>query len=193
MVAGRGAQWIRVAAIVWAALFAAGCGGADPEVIEADPGLIDSDVGGAGSEARVGEILSDLQTAERPEGTVITLPENILFEFGSAELKPEAPAQLDRISEVLRFYSGAPVAIRGYSDSVGSEAFNLDIATRRAESVKTYLTGVPAIDPARLTTVGLGERDPVAPNENPDGSDNPAGRELNRRVEIVLEGVTARP
>ncbi len=192
MVAGRGAQWVRVAAIVWAALFAAGCGDSD-EVIEADPGLIDSDVGGAGSEARVDEILSGLQTAERPEGTVITLSENILFEFGSADLKPEAPAQLDQISEVLRFYGEAPVAIRGYSDSVGSEESNLDIARRRADSVKSYLTGGPAIDPGRLSAVGLGEQDPVAPNENPDGSDNPEGREQNRRVEIVLEGVTAQP
>lgn len=182
----------RIAAAAMAAICLAGCGG-EPEVIEADPGLINSDVGGAGSQARVGEILSDLQTAQRPEGTVITLPEAILFEFGSAELKPEAPAQLDKISEVLRFYGTAPVEIRGYSDSTGSEAFNLDIAKRRAESVKDYLTGGPAIEPGRLTAIGFGERDPVAPNENPDGSDNPEGREQNRRVEIVLEGVTAQP
>jgi outer membrane protein OmpA-like peptidoglycan-associated protein len=172
------------------AVCAAGCGG-EPEVIQADPDLIQSDTGAAGGdqESRVGEILSDLQTSQSAEGTVITLPENILFDFASANLKPEAPAQLDRIAEVLKFYNTAPVTIRGYTDSTGSEEANLDLARRRAESVKTYLTGGPAIDPGRLTATGLGERDPVAPNENPDGSDNPEGREQNRRVEIVVEGV----
>lgn len=185
----------RVVAVLLVALWATGCGGDESEVIEADPGLIQSDVGtdGGGQQARVGEILSDLQTSQRPEGTVITLPEAILFEFSSAELKPEAPAQLDRIAEVLRFYASAPVSIRGYSDSRGSEELNLNLSRRRAESVRNYLTGGPAIDPARLTAIGLGEQDPVAPNENPDGSDNPDGRELNRRVEIVVEGVSAQP
>jgi outer membrane protein OmpA-like peptidoglycan-associated protein len=191
MFAGRRSWRNRIAAALLAALCAAGCGGASEEVIEADPGLVQSDTAPAGGdqETRVGEILSDLQTSQRPEGTVITLPENILFDFASARLKPEAPAQLDRIAEVLRFYETAAVSIRGFTDSRGSEESNLDLAKRRAESVKTYLTGGPAIEPERLTATGLGERDPVAPNENPDGSDNPAGREQNRRVEIIIEGV----
>lgn len=173
----------------------AGCGDDSPdEIIQTDPGLLQSDVGVSGgqtpSEARVGEILSGLKTSQRPEGTVISLPENILFEFTRDDLKPESAARLDQIAEVLGFYASAPVEIRGYTDSRGSEEYNLDLARRRAESVKTYLTGGPAIDPTRLTAIGLGEKDPAAPNENPDGSDNPAGREQNRRVEIIIEGVT---
>lgn len=186
-------RWkIRVAAAVVGLVCAAGCEGGSEEAIEADPDLIQSDKGAAGGdqEARVGEILSDLQTSQSAEGTVITLPENILFDFASAKLKPEAPAQLDRIAEVLKFYDTAPVSIRGYTDSTGSEGANLDLARRRAESVNAYLTGGPAIEPGRLTATGLGEQDPVAPNENPDGSDNPEGREQNRRVEIVVEGVS---
>jgi outer membrane protein OmpA-like peptidoglycan-associated protein len=180
-----------VATAILLAVWASGCGG-DPEVIQADPDLVQSDTGAAGGdqESRVGEILSDLQTSQSAEGTVITLPEAVLFEFAQARLKPEAPAQLDRIAEVLKAYETAPVTIRGYTDSRGSEGANLDLARRRAESVKSYLRGEPAIDPARLTATGLGEQEPVAPNENPDGSDNPEGREQNRRVEIVVEGVS---
>lgn len=181
----------RVASVLLVAMCAAGCGDGSEEVIQADPDLIQSDTGAAGGdeEARAAEILSDLQTSQSAEGTVITLPEAVLFEFAQSRLKPEAPAQLDRIAEVLRNYDTAPVTIRGYTDSRGSEEANQDLARRRAESVKSYLTGGPAIDPGRMTAAGLGEQDPAAPNENPDGSDNPEGREQNRRVEIVLEGV----
>jgi outer membrane protein OmpA-like peptidoglycan-associated protein len=194
MFAMRGRWRSRFLAVMLLAVLAA-CGDDSPdEIVQTDPGLLQSDVGVSGgqppSEARVGEILSGLQTSQRPEGTVISLPENILFEFTRDDLKPESPARLDQIAEVLRFYASAPVEIRGYTDSRGSEEYNLDLAKRRAESVQSYLTAGPAIDPGRLTAVGLGEADPVAPNENPDGSDNPAGREQNRRVEIVIEGVT---
>ncbi len=120
---------------------------------------------------------------------MISLPERVLFEFDKADLKPEAAAQLDQIAEVLKFYSSAPVSIRGYTDSRGTDAYNLDLSQRRADAVKNYLTGKPEMDAARLKTTGLGEKDPIAPNENPDGSDNPTGREQNRRVEIVVEGV----
>lgn len=184
-------RWkVRFATALLAGVFAAGCGG-DPEVIQADPDLIQSDTDAAAGQqqARVGEILSDLQTSQSAEGTVIKLPEAVLFEFAQARLKPEALAQLDRIAEVIRLHATAPVTIRGYTDSRGLEQANLDLARRRAESVKSYLTGVPAIEPGRLTATGVGEKDPVAPNENPDGSDNPEGREQNRRVEIVMEGV----
>jgi len=178
-------------ALLFVVICLTGCGGESEEAIEADPDLIQSDTGAAGGDqqARVGEILSDLQTSQSAEGTVITLPEAVLFEFAQAGLKPEAPAQLDRIAEVLKAYDSAPVTIRGYTDSSGSEEANLDLARRRAESVKSYLTGGPAIEAGRMTATGLGEKDPVAPNQNPDGSDNLEGREQNRRVEIVVEGV----
>jgi photosystem I P700 chlorophyll a apoprotein A2 len=177
------------------ALVAGGCGDGSPdEIVQTDPGLLQSDVGVAGgqtpNEARVGEILSGLQTSQRPEGTVISLPEAILFEFTRDDLKPESAARLEQVAEVLRFYATAPVEIRGYTDSRGSDEYNLDLARRRAESVRDYLTVTAGVDPGRLKAVGLGEKDPVAPNEKPDGSDNPEGREQNRRVEIIVEGVT---
>jgi outer membrane protein OmpA-like peptidoglycan-associated protein len=139
-------------------------------------------------EVRVGQILSELDTSQRPEGTVITLPERVLFDFDKADLKPEAAATLDKIVEVVNFYGRAPVAIRGHADSRGSESYNLDLSNRRAAAVRDYLVG-KGVDQGRLEAVGLGKSQPVAPNTNPDGSDNPAGRQQNRRVEVVVEGV----
>lgn len=111
--------------------------------MEISPGLPTTEVEIGGQpqqtsvEIRVGDILSDLKATQTSEGTVISLPEKVLFEFDKADLKPEAAAQLDQIAEVLKFYSSAPVSIRGYTDSRGSDAYNLDLSQRRADAVKT--------------------------------------------------------
>lgn len=199
MLAMRHIWTARVAAAVLVATFAVACGGGaqeDPESAVAGPaasalaGDIPKGQGQESSaETRAGEILADLNAAQRPEGTVITLPEKVLFEFAKADLKPESAAQLDKVAEVLRLYPAAKASIWGFTDSRGTDEYNLDLARRRAQSVETYLTGTAGIDRARVVSAGLGEQDPVAPNEDPDGSDNPAGREQNRRVEIVVEGV----
>ena len=139
-------------------------------------------------EIRVGEILSELDTSQRAEGTVITLPEPVLFDFDRADLKPEAAATLDKVAEVVTFYGTAPVAIRGHTDSVGSDRYNLELSRRRARAVHDYLVG-KGVDAGRLEAVGLGKSQPVASNTNPDGSDNPSGRQQNRRVEVVVKGI----
>lgn len=141
------------------------------------------------TEVRVGEILSELDTSTTPEGTVITLPEVVLFDFDRAELKPDARATLAEVSEVLAFYAEAPVSVRGHTDAKGPDDYNQDLSERRATAVVAALAGDHGIDPSRLRAEGLGESQPVAPNEHPDGSDDPEGRQQNRRVEIVLEGV----
>ncbi|MBW3649121.1 MAG: OmpA family protein [Actinobacteria bacterium] len=140
-------------------------------------------------EVRVQQILTDLQAEDSPEGTVITLPERVLFDFDRADLKAEAAARIDQVAEVVRFYRDARITIRGHTDSVGADAYNQTLSERRAEAVRRDLVERHSIPAARLVAVGFGERFPVAPNTNPDGSDNPAGREQNRRVEIVVEGV----
>lgn len=142
------------------------------------------------AEVRVGEILSELQTAGTAEGTVITLPEVVLFDFGRADLKPDAKPTLSDVAEVIAFYGAAPVSVRGHTDSVGADDANQELSERRAASVVAALTGSYGVAASRLTAMGFGETQPVSPNANPDGSDNPGGRQQNRRVEIVLEGVT---
>ncbi len=143
-------------------------------------------------EVRVGEILSDLETSTTPEGTVITLPELVLFEFDRAELKAEAATTLADIAEVLTFYEGAPVSIRGHTDDFGDAAYNDDLSQHRAQAVADALVEGHGIDRSDLDVSGVGESQPVAPNALPDGTDNPDGRAQNRRVEVIIEGVAPR-
>ncbi len=72
-----------------------------------------------------------------------------------------------------------------HTDSVASEAYNIELSQRRAESTVNYLIK-NGIDPTRLVAKGYGESKPIARNTNPDGSDNPAGRQRNRRTEFKI-------
>ncbi len=76
--------------------------------------------------------------------------------------------------------------VDGYTDSVGNDAYNRDLSQRRAASVTAALTSRLRGKPTQLRATGHGESDPVAPNANADGSDNPAGRAKNRRVTITF-------
>ena len=117
-------------------------------------------------------------------GTVITLEDSILFDFGKSDIRPEAAQTLSTLATVLNDAKVPAAHIYGHTDSVSDEAFNQKLSEDRANAVKNELSkdGVSAT----LDATGYGETKPVAPNENPDGSDNPAGRALNRRVEIYI-------
>ena len=117
-------------------------------------------------------------------GTVITLEDSVLFDFGSSDLRSEASTTLTNLATVLKDSKAPKVQIQGHTDSVSDDAFNQKLSEQRAQAVSNALKsdGVSA----DLEAVGYGETKPVAPNENPDGSDNPAGRRLNRRVEVFV-------
>ena len=117
-------------------------------------------------------------------GTVITLEDGILFDFGKSDIRPEAAQTLSTLATVLNDAKVPSAHIYGHTDSVSDEAFNQKLSEDRANAVKNELSkdGVTAT----MDATGYGETKPVAPNENPDGSDNPAGRALNRRVEIYI-------
>ena len=117
-------------------------------------------------------------------GTVITLEDGILFDFGKSDIRPEAAQTLSKLATVLNDAKVPTAHIYGHTDSVSDEAFNQKLSEDRANAVSAELKkdGVTAT----LDATGYGETKPVAPNENPDGSDNPAGRALNRRVEIYI-------
>ena len=117
-------------------------------------------------------------------GTVITLEDGILFDFGKSDIRPDAAQTLSTLATVLNDAKVPSAHIYGHTDSVSDEAFNQKLSEDRANAVKNELSkdGVSAT----LDATGYGETKPVAPNENPDGSDNPAGRALNRRVEIYI-------
>ena len=117
-------------------------------------------------------------------GTVITLEDSILFDFGESDIRPDAAQTLSKLATVLNDAKVPAAHIYGHTDSVSDEAFNQKLSEDRANAVSAELKkdGVSAI----LDATGYGESKPVAPNENADGSDNPAGRALNRRVEIFI-------
>lgn len=117
-------------------------------------------------------------------GTVITLQDGVLFNFGKYDLRPEAKATLAKLATVLNQAKVPAAQINGHTDSIGDDAFNQDLSEKRASAVATQLKadGVTA----NLQTHGYGKTQPVADNTNADGSDNPAGRQANRRVEIYI-------
>jgi OOP family OmpA-OmpF porin len=114
--------------------------------------------------------------------TVIRLPGDVLFAFGSAELTPAARDAIAAVDDEIGDGTGT-VTIEGHTDAIGSDADNQALSERRAAAVRGALE--KALGPGyQYTSVGFGETRPVAPNTKPDGSDDPDGRALNRRVEI---------
>lgn len=114
---------------------------------------------------------------------------DVLFDFDRAEIKPAAAAELDRVAKAIRTEVPATAAIRidGHTDAVGDDTYNQRLSERRAAAVADWLATNARIDRGRLRPAGYGERKPVAPNTNADGSDNPAGRTKNRRVVLSAE------
>ena len=117
-------------------------------------------------------------------GTLITLEDGLLFDFGKSDIRPDAAQTLSTLATVLNDAKVPTAHIYGHTDSVSDEAFNQKLSEDRANAVKNELSK-NGVSPT-LDATGYGETKPVAPNENPDGSDNPAGRALNRRVEIYI-------
>jgi outer membrane protein OmpA-like peptidoglycan-associated protein len=114
--------------------------------------------------------------------TVIRLPGDVLFAFGSAELTPAARAAIAAVDDEIGGGTGT-VTIEGHTDAIGSDADNQALSERRAAAVRGALEAALGSG-YQYTSVGFGETRPVAPNTKPDGSDDPDGRALNRRVEI---------
>ena len=107
----------------------------------------------------------------------------LLFDFDSAELRPESIEEFERLVNFMGDVPFATVLIEGHTDSKGTEEYNQALSDRRAKAVFDYLTS-RGVDPARLSSIGYGETKPIAPNEI-DGKDNPEGRQLNRRVMLI--------
>lgn len=124
---------------------------------------------------------------ETARGITLNLSGDVLFGFGSDRLRPEAAEGLDEVAGLIRDLRPSSLRIVGHTDSVGDEAVNRDLSLRRARAVQRWLEErVGGAMPA-VVVEGRGEAEPVAPNTQPDGRDNPEGRALSRRVEFVLE------
>ena len=105
------------------------------------------------------------------------------FDAAGKILTDEATAALDAMVASPAARAGGAFTLRGHSDSRGDDRANLRASRRRAETVRDYLVA-KGVDPARLTVISLGETSPLVPNAHPDGSDDPAARQKNRRVEV---------
>ncbi|HUK87211.1 MAG TPA: OmpA family protein [Terriglobales bacterium] len=131
-------------------------------------------------------VLEDLNAKVTGQEIRIELAADVLFDFDKYTLKPEATATLGKVGQVAAAYPDYTMLIEGHTDGKGTHAYNMRLSDQRANSVKEWLVKNASMAAARITTQGWGETKPVAPNKNPDGSDNPEGRQKNRRVEIVL-------
>jgi outer membrane protein OmpA-like peptidoglycan-associated protein len=128
--------------------------------------------------------LADLQAKQTDRGMVVTLGD-VLFDTGQATLKPGADLAISRLGSYLSANPHTKVLIEGHTDSRGSDDYNMGLSERRAQAVATALEarGIPA---DQVQTAGRGKSFPVASN------DTPAGRQQNRRVEIVFSDASGR-
>ncbi|MCU1348922.1 MAG: putative lipoprotein [Acidobacteria bacterium] len=144
---------------------------------------------------RVDDIAGAIQAMEVKETDTevrVDLAADVLFDFDKADLLPKAEETLQRAADFVKERTAAMnrgaavVRIEGHTDAKGSDSYNRKLSLRRADSVKHWLTnhGLAAV---RFSTEGFGATKPVAPNQKPDGSDDPVGRQKNRRVEIVIQ------
>ncbi|MGE8318624.1 MAG: OmpA family protein [Comamonas sp.] len=130
------------------------------------------------------ELLQELKAEPTPQQAIsIALPADVLFDFDKAELRPDAGDSLQKAAELVQGYPKAPLTVRGHTDGKGSDAYNDELSMRRARAVAAGLEGRSG---RKASVEGLGKREPVAPNTTPDGQDNPQGRQLNRRVQILI-------
>lgn len=122
--------------------------------------------------------LAELKAKKTDRGFVLTLGD-FLFATGKADLMSGAQRTIDQLAAFLNKYPTRKVSVEGHTDSVGSEDYNFALSQRRSDSVRSAIMA-RGISSDRITAKGLGELYPVASN------DTPAGRQQNRRVEILI-------
>ena len=128
---------------------------------------------------------SSMEVEETVEEIRFELGADVLFTFDSADLRPAAEEKLTEVASTIRERGATNVRIEGHTDAIGSDEYNQALSERRAASVRDWLSERGGLAGANIATQGFGSGNPVAPNANEDGSDNPFGRQQNRRVEIV--------
>lgn len=173
----------------------AGAGGAVGDVVGHEAGntalraiygaVVDGTAGaliGNAMDKRAEEMRRDIKNAkiERVgEGIKITFDSGILFQTNSAELQPAVMTSIENLAKVLNKYPDTNILIEGDTDNTGTDEYNQKLSERRAQSVADYAKRL-GVAGARISTIGLGESNPVASN------DTEIGRQQNRRVEIAI-------
>lgn len=130
------------------------------------------------------KITQTISLTKLKKGSHVVL-HNVFFDYSKATLRAKSYAELNHLIELLNKYPKMKIEIAGYTDSKGSPSFNQKLSQERAKAVLEYLIG-NGMPRYRLSAKGYGSLNPIAPNIKPDGSDNPEGRQKNRRVEFVI-------
>ena len=143
-------------------------------------------------ESKKSIIRPDVEPSPTPTPPAEPVELTVPFPAKGVQPDPAGMALLDRLVADPVFALGGPITIWGHSDSSGSDASNLIASRKRAEAARDYLAkkGVAA---ERITVIALGEARPIAPNRKLDGSDDPEGRDKNRRIEIKVDLPRAAP
>lgn len=128
--------------------------------------------------------LEEMQAEVTARGIVATLGD-VLFDIGEASLKPVSANNIDKIARFMSSYPERKAIVEGHTDNMGDDDFNLDLSRERAFSVRSALVA-RGIDGSRITTDSLGEASPIADNNTA------AGRQQNRRVEIIFPDMQTR-
>jgi len=128
-----------------------------------------------------------LGVTETADEVRIALAADVLFDFDKSDITDKAADALGKAAEIIRKHKprGA-VRIEGHTDAKGAADYNQGLSQRRAEAVKAWLAANGKLKGVKFSTQGFGAQRPVAPNAKPDASDDPEGRQKNRRVEIVI-------
>jgi outer membrane protein OmpA-like peptidoglycan-associated protein len=137
------------------------------------------------AESQAREQAAIMQGIQREKDTLIlTFKSDVMFDTNSSVIKPAAYAsgEIDRVAQILNKYPDTNIKVAGYTDNTGSESYNLQLSEQRATAVKNALV-VKNVNAARITALGMGESNPIADNTTE------GGRQLNRRVSIIIEPV----
>lgn len=130
--------------------------------------------------------VQDLQVKETDLEIRIELAADVLFDFDKADIRSDAQNALKQAADIVKDKAKGTARVEGHTDGKGSESYNQKLSERRANSVKDWFVKKAGLKNVKFSTRGFGAKNPVAPNTKPDGSDDPDGRQKNRRVEIVI-------
>jgi outer membrane protein OmpA-like peptidoglycan-associated protein len=130
----------------------------------------------------VAKLIEDIKKNEQPRGLKVILN----YDFDDANFIKDHAASLDSMATFMTEYPDLKIFISAHTDNKGSDRYNNELSNKRAKSIENYLQD-KGISKKRMKSKGYGETQPIAPNTNEDGTDNPGNRYLNRRAEVVIE------
>jgi peptidoglycan-associated lipoprotein len=136
--------------------------------------------------------LDTIVVLDKIELNKIFVLENIYYNFNKFDIRPDAALELDKLVQLLVDNPEIKIELSSHTDSVDTDDYNIWLSQKRAESAVEYIVR-HGISPDRLVAKGYGESKPIARNSNLDGSDNPTGRQKNRRTEFKILEINALP